>query len=279
MKGWFTEFHTPHVGITIRIKEHLYDGQTKYQKIDVIDTPEFGKILLLDNLIMITDRDEYVYHEMMTHIPLLTHKEPKTVLVIGGGDGGVIREICKHPYIERIDQAEIDEEVISTARRFFPKVACEYDNPKVNVHITDGFKFVKEHKNEYDIIVVDSTDPFGPGKVLFCKEFYRRVFQALRPDGIMTAQIGTPFYNATHVKRTFKKLREVFPIALPYMAHIPTYTDGYYCLAFCSKKYHPLKHFDKNRYQSLDLNCKYYNPDIQQGAFLLPTYVAKLMID
>ncbi len=277
LKGWFTEFHTPHVGISLRIKEHLYDGKTQYQKIDVIDTPEYGKVLLLDDLIMITDRDEHVYHEMMVHVPMLTHKKPRKVLVIGGGDGGAVREVCKHPYIEQIDQAEIDGEVIEISKRFFPAVASEYDNPKVHLHITDGFKFVKHHPDEYDIIIVDSTDPFGPGKILFSKEFYTRIFNALRSDGIMTAQVGTPFYNPKHIKGTFKKLREVFPIARPYMAHIPTYTDAYYGLAFCSKKYDHKKDFDRKRYEDLKLGCKYFNPDIQVGAFLLPTYVAILL--
>lgn len=288
MKGWFTEFHTPNVGITIRIKAHLYDGRTRYQKIDVIDTPEFGRILLLDNLIMISERDEHVYHEMMSHPPLLTHKAPKKVLVIGGGDGGVLREILKHPYIQRIDQAEVDEEVIKISRKFFPKVASAYDNPKVNVYIADGFEFVKKKSQEYDIIIVDSTDPFGPGKVLFSMKFYRRVCKALCDDGIMTAQVGTPFYNANHVKKTFQKLRRVFPIVRPYMAHIPTYTDGYYCLAFCSKRYDPLKTFGRfskfaarrrshKRYSQLAIAFKYYNDNLHTGAFLLPTYVANLI--
>ncbi len=277
MKGWFTEFHTPHVGITMRIKEHLYDGKTKYQKIDVIDTPDYGKVLILDNLIMLTERDEYRYHEMMAHIPLFTHKKPRRVLVIGGGDGGVIREVCRHPYVEHIDQAEIDEGVIEISRRFFPAVASQYDNPRVHVHIADGNKFAKEHPDSYDVVIIDSTDPFGPGKVLFNIPFYRHVFSALKSRGVMTAQIGTPFYNPQHIKRTFKKLRQVFPIAVPYLAHIPTYTDGYYCLAFCSKQYNPLEEFDRARYEKLNLKCKYFNPDVHKGAFLLPTYVTDLV--
>lgn len=277
MKGWFTEFHTPYVGITIRIKQHLYDSHSKYQKIDVFDTPQFGRILILDKLIMITEKDEYIYHEMMTHVPLLTHKRPRKVLVIGGGDGGVIREICRHQEIEQIEQAEIDEEVIEVCKRFFPTVACGYDNPRVKVHITDGFAFVKNKESVYDVIIIDSTDPIGPGKILFSSQFYRYVYRALTADGIMTAQIGTPFYNPTHVKTTFNKLKKIFPIVRPYMAHIPTYTDGYYCLGLCSKKYDPLKNFAVKRYKSLEKSFKYYNQFIHKGAFLLPTYVSKLI--
>ena len=277
MTDWFTEYHTPNAGFTLKIKKRLYHGKTPYQKIDVFENEDYGKVLILDDLIMITEKDEYVYHEMMTHLSVFTHKNPRKALVIGGGDGGTIRELCKHPGIEHIDQAEIDEVVIDISRRFFPKVASAYDNPKVHLHITDGYKFVEKHHHEYDLIIIDSSEPIGPGKILFGTQFYKYVLNALHPRGIMTAQIGTPFYKPKQVKETFRRLRRVFPIVRPFLAHVPTYADGFWCFAFCSDYYDPLRHFDAQRFESLQLKCKYYNPDVHRGAFLLPEYVARLV--
>jgi spermidine synthase len=279
MAKWYTELHTPHTGITFKQEKLIYSGRTKFQKMDIIENETFGKVLFLDGYVMLTDKDEFHYHEMMSHMSLFTHNNPRTALVIGGGDGGVIREMCKHPYIERIDQSEIDDQVIEKSKKFFPQISAGYKDPRVNVHIEDGFKFLRKHPKDYDVISIDSTDPIGPGKVLFSLPFYRRVLQALTEDGIMTAQIGSPFFNPNHVRRTFRKLRKIFPIVRPYMVHVPTYMDGYYCLAFCSKKYDPLETFDRKRFDKLNLDLKYFNPELQRGCLMLPTYVANLMQD
>lgn len=273
---WYRELHSPGAGILIKVKKRLYRRQSQHQIIEVFDTEDFGKMLVLDNTIMLTERDEAAYHEMLTHVPLLSHPNPRTVLVIGGGDGGVVREILKHPHIQSVDVVDIDEQVPTVARRFFPRVSAGLSNPKVRVIIDDGVRFVRGIKGAYDIIIVDSTDPRGPGKALFNLAFYRNTRKAMAPQGVLTAQVGSPFYTPRHVRATFQKLRRVFSIALAYMVQIPTYSDGSYCLAFCSRQINPIAAFRSDRLGQLQLKTQYYNPNVHLGAFLLPDFVSRL---
>ncbi len=194
MELWFSEPHTPNVKLSIKVDRQLYSGQSEFQRIDVFQSPEFGRILVLDGYVMLTEKDEFIYHEMIVHVPMAVHPCVKKVLVIGAGDGGVIRELTKYPEIEHIDLVEIDEQVIQVCREFLPRISCKLDDNRVHIYYEDGLKFVRFKENEYDLIIVDSTDPFGPGEGLFTKEFYGNCYKALKEDGIMVNQHESPFY-------------------------------------------------------------------------------------
>jgi spermidine synthase len=274
---WYRELHSPGCGILIKAKKRLYCHKSRYQTIEVFDTEDFGKMLVLDHTIMLTECDEAAYHEMLTHVSLVSHPRPRNVLVIGGGDGGVVREILKHPDVQSIDLVEIDKQVLDVSRRFFPNISAGFASPKVRVIIADGALHVRGAKKAtYDVIIIDSTDPVGKGKALFNLPFYRQARRAMAPLGILTAQVGSPFFTPGHVRATFQKLRSVFPVALAYMVHVPTYSDGSYCLAFCSVQQNPIAAFRSDRVSHLQLKTRYYNPNVHLGAFLLPRFVSNL---
>ena len=195
MDFWFSEKHTPNVKISIRIDRQLYSGKSEFQRIDVFDSPEFGRFLTLDGYMMLTEKDEFIYHEMITHVPMAVHPNVKKVLVIGAGDGGVIRELTKYHDIEQIDMVEIDPLVVEVCKKYLPQTACRFDDERLNIYYEDGLRFVRFHENEYDLIIVDSTDPFGPGEGLFTREFYGNCYNALKEDGIMVNQHESPFYD------------------------------------------------------------------------------------
>ena len=265
MQLWFSEMQTPNVKFSIRVERQLYSGQSEFQRIDVFESPEFGRFLTLDGYMMLTERDEFIYHEMITHVPLAVHPKVKRVLVIGAGDGGVIRELVRYPEIEDIDLVEIDELVVEVCRKYLPQTACRLDDPRVHIHYEDGLKYIRSCEDEYDLILVDSTDPFGPGEGLFTREFYGNCFKALKDDGIMINQHESPFYaeDAAACQSMHKLIVESFPISKIYQAHIPTYPSGHWLFGFASKKYHPLR----------GLSCKYYTTTLHKGAFYIPAYV------
>ena len=279
MELWFTERHTPDVKFSINIDRQLYCGQSDFQRIDVFASREFGRILVLDGYIMLTEKDEFIYHEMMTHIPMAVHRRAKKILVIGGGDGGVVRELVKYPGVEHIDLIEIDELVVRACRKYLQKTACKLDDPRVEIHFEDGLKYTRSHENEYDLILVDSTDPFGPGEDLFTKEFYGNCFKALKDDGVMVNQDESPFYDkdAETVRRAHKRICQSFPICRVYQAHIPTYPSGHWLFGFASKKYHPIYDFNAAEWNALGIRTRYYNTKLHVGAFALPTYVEDLL--
>lgn len=279
MELWFSEPHTPDVKLSIRVDRQLYSGESEFQRIDVYESPEFGRFLVLDGYIMLTEKDEFIYHEMIVHVPMAVHPSVKKVLVIGAGDGGAVRELARYPEIECIDLVEIDEEVIQVCREYLPKTACKLDDKRVHIYYEDGLKFVRSREDEYDLIVVDSTDPFGPGEGLFTKEFYGNCYKALREDGIMVNQHESPFYeaDAKACMRAHKRIVESFPISRVYQAHIPTYPSGHWLFGFASKKYHPVHDLDAERWLARELETGYYTPRLHEGAFCLPAYVEKLL--
>ncbi len=274
MDLWYTEKHTDGAGITLRVKKSLFSGESEFQKLDIVDTMDYGRMMLLDGLVMVTERDEFIYHDMITHPALFTHPNPQKVLVIGGGDGGTIREIVRHPEVELAVLCEIDGLVIEKSIELLPSMASAIDgsNPKVKLHIDDGIAYIKEHQGEFDVILVDSTDPIGPAVGLFEEDFYQTVFAALKEDGIMVAQSESPFYHADIQKEMFGNLRAVFPIVEMYQAFIPTYPSGFWSFAFASKQYHPVKDFDRKRAANREFHTRYYNEDLHLGAFMLPTF-------
>lgn len=275
----FTERHSPHVGFSIDIDKQLYSAQSKFQRIDVFESREFGRILTLDGILMLTEKDEFIYHEMIVHVPMAVHPDAKRVLVIGGGDGGAVRELCRYASVEHIDLVEIDEQVTEVCRKYLPKVASSFDDPRVHMHFEDGLKFVRRCSDIYDLIIVDSTDPFGPGEGLFTKEFYGNCYKALKSDGIMTNQHENPFYpdDATAVKRIHKQIVQSFPLSRLYQAHIPTYPSGYWLFGFSSKKYHPVRDLNAQKWLDCKIATRYYNINLHRAAFALPTYVEELI--
>ncbi len=279
MELWYSEQHTKNVKLSIRVEKQLYTDSSEFQRIDVFDSKEFGRFLTLDGLMMITEKDEFIYHDMITHVPMAVHPDVKKVLVIGAGDGGVARELIKYKFIESIDVVEIDKMVVDVCKKYLQQTACGFDDERVKVFYQDGLKFIRKHEDEYDLIIVDSTDPFGPGEGLFTKEFYGNCFKALKDDGIMVNQQESPFYDddAVAMKRAHKRIVESFPISKVYQAHIPTYPSGHWLFGFASKKYHPINDLNADKWNALGIETKYYNTNLHRGAFYLPNYVEELL--
>ena len=281
MELWFSERHTPDVKFSIKVDKQLYSSQSDYQRIDVFDSKEFGRFLTLDGYMMLTEKDEFIYHEMMVHVPMAVHMNAKNILVIGAGDGGVIRELTRYNTIENIDMIEIDEEVVKVCKEYLPKTSCKLDDERVHISYQDGLKYVRNCENMYDLIIVDSTDPFGPGEGLFTKEFYGNCYKALKEDGIVVNQHESPFYkeDALAMQRAHKRIVSSFDISKVYQAHIPTYPSGHWLFGFSSKKYHPTNDFDGEKWDKLGIKTKYYNTRLHKGAFALPNYVEELLRD
>ena len=279
MELWFTEEQTDNVRFSIKVKEHLFTGKSDFQQVDVFNTDEFGKVLAIDGLFMVTEKDEFVYHDMITHVAMATNPQVKNVLVIGGGDGGTVRELVRYKGVEHIDFVEIDELVIKASREYLPITACGMDDERVDILVQDGIEFIKGKENVYDLIIVDSTDPIGPGEGLFTYEFYENCKKALTENGILINQNESPYYegNAKEMKRAHKKIKEVFPISEVYQYILPTYPSGHWLFGFASKKLHPVRDFKPEAWNSLGLKTKYYNTDIHVGAFALPTYVREML--
>ena len=279
MELWFSEFHTPDVKHSIRVQRHLYSHKSEFQQIDIYDTPEFGKVLTLDGNVMLTERDEFIYDEMITHVPMAVHPNVQDVLVIGAGDGGVVRELARYESIRRIDLVEMDEQVLDACRRYLPGNACRLDDDRVHIYFDNALRFIRRKHAQYDLIIVDSTDPFGPSEGYFTREFYGICYNALRADGIMVNQQGSPFYHqdAEAMQRSHKRIVSTFPISRVYQAHIPTYAAGYWLFGFASKKYHPIDDFDRDKWLALHLKTNYYTVRLHTGAFCLPAFLERML--
>ncbi len=279
MDLWYTEPHTKNAKFSIRIDRQLVPRQSRYQRIDVFESKDFGRILTLDGLLMVTEKDEFIYHEMIVHVPMAVKPDVKRVLVIGAGDGGTIRELVRYDTIEHIDMVEIDEEVVHVCREFLPQTACKLDDPRVHLHFEDGLKFVRTRQNEYDLILVDSTDPFGPGEGLFTREFYGNCFKALAEQGILINQHESPYYadDARAMQRAHRQIQSVFPVSTVYQFHLPTYPSGHWLFGFASKGLHPVEDLQAEAWNALGLETEYYNTELHKGAFALPNYVKRLL--
>jgi spermidine synthase len=279
MELWYTEQHTENVRFSIKVDKHLYSGQSEFQRIDVFKAKEFGTFFTLDGLMMVTEKDEFIYHDMIVHVPMATNPQIKNILVIGAGDGGTVRELTRYATVENIDMVEIDKMVVDVCREFLPLTACKLDDPRVRLYYEDGLRFVRSKENTYDLIIVDSTDPFGPGEGLFTKEFYGNCFKALKEDGILVNQHESPYYDgyAKSMQRAHKRIREFFPVCRVYQAHIPTYPSGHWLFGFASKKYDPLNDLAEQAWNALGLKTKYYNTELHRGCFALPNYVKELL--
>jgi len=279
MELWYTENHTENVRFSIKVDKHLFSEKSDFQRVDIFESEEFGKILTIDGLMMVNEKDEFIYHDMIVHVAMATNPNAKRVLVIGAGDGGTVRELTRYKGIEHIDMVEIDELVVKASIEHLQLTACKLNEDRVNLYFEDGLEFVKGKEAQYDLIIVDSTDPIGPGEGLFTTEFYTNCYKALTEDGILINQNESPYYaqNAHEMVRAHKKIKGIFPIASAYQYHIPTYPSGHWLFGFASKKYDPIKDLDADRWNALGLETKYYNTDLHVGAFQLPTYVKKML--
>lgn len=274
MELWYTEYQTKGVGITCKTTKTYHTEKTEFQDMALIETEQFGRMLVLDGTVQTTIEDEFVYHEMITHVPLFTHKNPKKALVVGGGDGGAIREILKHPSIEKAVLCEIDGRVVEISKQFLPEISCALDDPRAEVIVDDGIKYVQDHKNEFDVIMVDSTDPVGPAVGLFAVDFYKAIFECLKEDGIFVAQTESPFFHKELIKNVYNDVKSIFPIARLYTCSIPTYPSGYWSFTMGSKKYDPLE-TDVSKIPAVD--TKYYCAEIHKSIFALPKFVADII--
>ena len=281
MEMWFHDEHTDNVKLAIRVDYQVFSAQSEIQRIDVLESKEFGKILVVDGDLMLTEKDEFIYHEMISHVPIAVHPQVEKILVIGGGDGGVVRELAKYDTVEQIDVVEADPLLVEVCRKYFPQMACSLNDPRVHIYHEDGLRFIRSKSDAYDLIIIDSPNPFGAGEGLFTKEFYGNCFNALHEDGIMINQHESPFYKeeAFQCQRMHKRIVESFPISRIYQAHIPSYPSGHWLFGFASKRYHPIHDMDGIQWKLRGIQTKYYLPRLHEGVFALPAYVEELVQD
>ena len=279
MDFWFSEMHTANVKMSIRVERQLFSGDSDFRRIDVFESPEFGRFITSDGSVIFSEQDEFTYDEMIVHVPMAVHPNVRKVLVIGGGDGGVARELSYYDEIEEIDVVEPDELFVKVCQEFFPDNAKGLDDPRVKVFYRDGLRFLRGKEGEYDLIINDSTDPFGHTAGLFTKEFYGSCYKALKEDGVMVYQHGSPFFDEDEdaCRAMHRKAFRSFPISRVYQAHIPTCPSGYWLFGFASKKYHPLHDLNADRWNARGLKTWYYTTHLHTGAFMLPRYVEELL--
>ncbi|MEB3287828.1 MAG: polyamine aminopropyltransferase [Vampirovibrionales bacterium] len=274
---WVSERFKDAVETRWRVKETLYHAQSEFQTVDIVDTEFWGRMLLLDGLVMTTEKDEHTYHEMITHTPMLAHPNPKQVLVIGGGDGGTIREVLKHPSVERAVLCEIDQLVIDSSREFLPSIAGALDDPRVDIQVRDGAAYIAQHANTFDVILIDSTDPIGPGARLFNHEFYTNVKNALSEQGVMAAQTESPISQPSEVREINTLLNGVFPVVKTYTNMIPTYPGNQWTWTFCSKQQGPFDLVDAKRVEAIEKTCRVFNRHVHRAIFALPNYIQEMI--
>ncbi|MGR6836290.1 polyamine aminopropyltransferase [Syntrophomonas erecta] len=272
MQMWVTEYQTPSLGFSCKATETLRTEQTRFQHLAVVATEQFGKMLLLDGMVMTTDQDEFVYHEMITQVALNSHPAPRQVLIIGGGDGGALREVVEHPEVEEGTLVEIDERVIAASKDFFPQLSCSFDHPKSRIIVDDGIHYIKQQSNRFDIVIIDSTEPVGPAVELFSSSFYKNVYAALKEDGMLVVQSESPFINPDVIKMAFDGVGQAFPLTKLYLASVPTYPSGLWSFTIGSKGYDPEKVINHP-----DKACRYYTPELHQAAFKLPAFVEQII--
>jgi spermidine synthase len=273
MSSWFEASYSPGTRLSLRITRWLCTRRSPYQTIDIFDTDDFGRVLALDGVINVTERDEFIYHEMLTHVPLFVHPRPGRVLVIGGGDGGTVREVLKHPCVEKVLLVEIDREVVAASREYLPALSCALGDPRVDIRYEDAVRFIARPDQAFDIIIIDSTDPAGPGAGLFTADFYRNCRAALAPGGILTAQSESPFFDAATVGQIYAAAGRVFGRPRMYTAFVPSYVSGVWSFLFCADHCNPAADFQSERYQACAAAFRYYSDAMHAAAFALPPWI------
>lgn len=272
---WADEIYQGIVRTGFKMTKRLFKGKSPFQTVEVVQTAGHGKLLLIDGMTMVSERDEFVYHEMIAHPALFLHPKPRRVLVIGGGDGGSVREVLKHRSVERCVLVEIDGLVVSASRKYIPQTAGALSDKRAEVLIDDGVKFVAETKEKFDVVIVDSTEPFGPAKELFGPSFYKNVKRILTEDGIVASQAGSPFYEISTIKNLMGITKKIFPVVEVCLFNNLTYPGGLWAFTFATKGLHPIKDFRPARVKAAKLKLRWYNADIHAGCFALPTFLKK----
>jgi len=275
--GWFSEICPmwPGISLSLEIEKVLYSKKSDFQQIDMFLTKNHGKMLVLDGIIQLTESDEFAYQEMLAHVPLFAHPNPENILVIGGGDGGILREISRHGKVKNIDFCEIDEEVIKVSKQFLPNLACGFDDPRVNVMIADGSAYVQKQKNKYDVIIVDSSDPIGPGEALFEQPFYEGLKGALRQNGLIATQGESFFLHKECVTNLVKITKELFPVQAYSYFLVPTYPGGH--IGICLGSLGPeLTKPGRKIPEKIQEQLNYYSPEVHEASFVMPYFVKKM---
>lgn len=280
MTDWTKEALHPHYAQSLRVEKVLYDSNTEHQRLQVFENGTFGRVLTLDDVVQVTEGDNFIYHEMMTHVPLFAHGDARRVLIIGGGDGGMAREVLRHKTVEQVTMIEIDAGVVDFCKEYLPNVSNgAFDDPRLNLVINDGAVFMRENTEKFDAIIVDSTDPVGPGEVLYTDTFYGHAARSLTERGILVTQNGVPFMQGPELSNTMRAFKALFSDATCYMATIPTYAGG--PMAFGWGTNGDARDVDlatlRARFEAADFVTDYYTPEVHMGAFSLPPYVSRLI--
>ncbi|EDV93894.1 spermidine synthase [Drosophila grimshawi] len=280
-KGWFSEIQDdlwPGQSFSLKVKEVLHAEKSQFQDIQIVETETYGRCLILDGIIQCTSRDEFSYQEMISFLPLCCHPNPQKVLIVGGGDGGVAREVVKHPLVKEVHQVEIDDRVVELSKKYLPSMACGFDSEKVKLTIGDGFEYMKQHKNEFDVIITDSSDPVGPAVNLFLESYFELLKNALKDGGIICSQAGSFWLDFDHAKKTMKGCGIHFPKVGYAVTSVPSYPCGHIGFIVASLNAsrdlkEPVKKFEKSEIDAL--NLKYYSSEVHSAAFSLPRWVEK----
>ncbi len=279
--GWMIEQLHESFAQALRVEKLFYDSETDHQRIRVFENGKFGRVLTLDDVVQTTEGDEFIYHEMLTHVPILAHGAVRRVLIIGGGDGGMLREVVRHPGVEAVTMVEIDAGVVEFSKTYLPSLSNgAFDDPRLTLVIADGAEFVKTSDDRFDVIIVDSTDPIGPGEVLFTDTFYDHCRQRLAPGGVIVTQNGVPFLQGDELAGTMRAFKTLFADWSCYLATVPTYQGGPMAFGWASDNA-ALRTVSEaaltERLAAAGFEPRYYTPAVHKGAFALPGYVARLM--
>ncbi|MBX6425009.1 MAG: polyamine aminopropyltransferase [Variibacter sp.] len=278
MKSFQEKLYQHHAQI-FTVETVLHQSRTEFQDVLVFENPIFGRVLVLDGIIQLTERDNHIYHEMIAHVPLMAHGQAQRVLIIGGGDGGTLKEVLKHPVHQAV-LVELDKDVIALSRRFFPGVSDgAFDDPRAEVIVRDGARYVAETGQTFDVIIIDSTDPIGPGEQLFSESFYRDCRKLLRPRGIVALQSGAPFFQPGELQAVCARLEATFGAARPFLAPVPTYAAGMLALVAAGESLAALRPPMKTlrqRFKALRGKTRYYSPEVHRAAFTLAPSFAPL---
>jgi len=278
----FDEFYNERTGLTVGVERLLFSEQSEYQLVEVYETDTWGNLMTIDGMVMLSEKDEFVYHEMLSHVGMFAHPNPERVLIIGGGDGGTAREVLRHQSVKKVDMVEIDETVVRASKEFLPDVG-DWDNPKLNVLFEDGIKYVQDIQEPYDVIIIDGSDPVGPAEGLFKKDFMQACYNGLAENGILTAQTESPWVQDYHssMNRVFTALNAIYDVSKMYLAYIPLYPAGMWSFAYASKGLEPSEDDVIERVKSgmdrFGPQLRYYNEEVHKGCFALPNFVRDII--
>lgn len=264
------------------VKTVLFDEKSDLQHVQIVDTHQYGNMLLIDGIVQTTRKDEFIYHEMMVHVPMLSHAEPENVLIIGGGDGGILREVLRYGSVKRVVMVEIDSRVIDLCTEYLPSISAgAFEDERTDLVIADGAAYVKETEEKFDVVIVDSPDPMGPARVLFTTQFYQDIKRIMNPEGILVRQTGSTQLQPDEQKEAYNVLKNIFPNVALYVFAIPTYVGGFFSAMFCSEKVDAMD-VDikdlKQKFEKNNLSTRYYNPGLHKGAFYIPGFIKEYII-